>query len=77
MLSGGFPVLQFSTVDLEEKLDELYMEFQRIRMEGEYKMFMIHYQREINPRMLLKALTLVLKYHFSRKIVPYFKEPVI
>ena len=35
------------------------------------KCLLIHYQREINPRMLFKAVTLVLKYHFSRKIVPY------
>ena len=41
------------------------------------KCLLIHYQREINPRMLLKAFTPVLKYHFSRKIVPYFKDPFI
>nr|XP_058945202.1 uncharacterized protein LOC131773234 [Pocillopora verrucosa] len=31
---GSFPVLQFSTIDLEKKLDELSMELQRLRMEG-------------------------------------------
>ena len=39
MLSGGFSVLQFSTVDLEKKLAELRKELKRLRMEGEYKMF--------------------------------------
>ena len=39
LLSGGFPVLQFSTVDLEKKLAELSIEHQRLRIEGEYKMF--------------------------------------
>ena len=39
LLSGGFPVLQFSTIDLEKKLDELCIKFQRLRMKGEYKMF--------------------------------------
>ena len=39
MLSGGFPVLQFSTVDLEKKLAEVRTELQRLRKEGEYKMF--------------------------------------
>ena len=34
LLSGSFPVL-----DLEKKLAELRMELQRLRMEGEYKMF--------------------------------------
>ena len=48
LLSGGFPVLQFSTVDLEKKLANVRIEHQRLRIEGEYKMFMIHYQREIN-----------------------------
>ena len=38
---------------------------------------LIHYEREIKPRMLLKALTLVLNYHFSREIIPYLKEPLI
>ena len=37
--SGGFSVLQFSTIDLEKKLAELSMELQRSRMKGEYKMF--------------------------------------
>ena len=77
MLSGSFPVLQFSTIDLEKRLDELSMKFQWHRMEGEYKMFMSHYQREINPRMLLKAFTPVSKYYFSREIVPYLKESVV
>ena len=48
LLSGGFPVLQFSTVGLEKKLAKVRIEHQRLRIEGEYKMFMIHYQREIN-----------------------------
>ena len=39
LLSGGFPVLQFSTVDLEKKLAELSMELERLKAEGEYKMF--------------------------------------
>ena len=39
LLSGRFPVLQFSTIDLEKKLAELGMELHRLRMEGEYKMF--------------------------------------
>ena len=37
LLSGRFPVLQFSTIDLEKKLAELGMELHRLRMEGEYK----------------------------------------
>ena len=39
LLSGGFPVLQFSTVDLEKKLAELSMELVRLEAEGEYKVF--------------------------------------
>ena len=39
LCSGGFPVIQFSTFDIEKKLTELSMELQRLRMEGEYKMF--------------------------------------
>ena len=39
MLSGGFPVLKFSTVDLEKELAEVRTELQRLRMEGEYKVF--------------------------------------
>ena len=31
--------LQFSTIDLEKKLAELDMKLQRLRIEGEYKMF--------------------------------------
>ena len=38
-LSGGFSVLQFSTIDLEKKLAELIMKLQRLRMKGGYKMF--------------------------------------
>ena len=37
--SGSFPVVKFSTFDLEKKLTELSMELQRLRMKGEYKMF--------------------------------------
>ena len=37
--SGGFSVLQFSTIDLEKKLAELIMKLQRLRMKGGYKMF--------------------------------------
>ena len=48
LLSGGFPVLQFSTVDLEKKLAKVRIELKWLRIGGEYKMFMIHYQREIN-----------------------------
>ena len=39
MLSGSFPVLKFSTIDLEEKLAQLSMELVRLEAEGEYKMF--------------------------------------
>ena len=39
LLSGGFPVLQFSTVDLEKKLAKVRTEHQRLRIEGEYKIF--------------------------------------
>ena len=37
MLSGSFRVL--STINLEKELAELSMELQRLRIEGEYKMF--------------------------------------
>ena len=39
MLSGSFPVVKFSAIDLEEKLAEQSMELKRLRMEGEYNMF--------------------------------------
>ena len=39
MLSGSFSALKLSTIDLEKKLAELRMKLQRLRMEGEYKMF--------------------------------------
>ena len=39
LLLGSFSVLKLSTTDLEKKLAELSMELQRLRMEGEYKMF--------------------------------------
>ena len=39
LLSGSFPVLKFSTIYLEETLAELSDQLQRLRMEGEYKMF--------------------------------------
>ena len=67
--SGGFSVLQFSTIDLEKKLAELIMKLQRFRMEGEYKMFIDSLSERNKSKNAIKALTLVLNYHFSRKPV--------
>ena len=39
LLSDSFPVLKFSSIDLKKKLEELSMKLQRLRREGEYKMF--------------------------------------
>ena len=77
LLSGRFPVLQFSTIDLEKKIAELGMELHRLRMEGEYKIVIDSLSERNNPRMLLKTFTPVQNYHFSREIIPYLKEPVI
>ena len=55
MLSGGFPVLQFSTIDLEEKLDELRKEFQRPRMEGGYKMFIDSLSERNKSKLAIKG----------------------
>ena len=73
MLSGRFSVLKLSTIDLEKKLPELSMKLQRLRMEGEYKMFIDSLSERNKSKNAVKAFTPVSNYHFSRKIVPYLK----
>ena len=77
MLSGSFPVLKFSTYYLEVLPAELSDQLQRLRMEGEYKMFIDSLSERNKSKLAIKAFTLVLKYHFSREIIPYLKEPVV
>ena len=67
LLLGGFPVLQFSTVDLEKKLAELSMELVRLEAEGEYKVF-IDSLSERN-----KSKNAIKDFHPCIKI-PLFKE---
>ena len=55
MLSGGFSVLQFSTVDLEKKLAELRKELKRLRMEGEYKMFIDSLSERNKSKLAIKG----------------------
>ena len=73
MFSGSFPVLKFSSIDLEKKLAELRKELKRLRMEGEYKMFIDSLSERNKSKNAVKASTPVSNYHFSRKIVPHLK----
>ena len=73
MLSDSLPVSQFSTIDLEKKLAELSTELQRLRMKGEYKMFIDSLSERNKFKNAVKASTPVSNYHFSRKIIPYLK----
>ena len=54
-LSGGFSVLQFSTIDLEKKLAELIMKLQRLRMKGGYKMFIDSLSERNKSKLAIKG----------------------
>ena len=55
MLSGSFPVLKFSSIDLEKKLAELRTELKRLRMEGEFKMFIYSLSEKNKSRNAIKG----------------------
>ena len=72
MLSGGFPVLLFSTIDLEKKLDELCSKFQMLRMKGEYKMFIDSLSERNKSKILLLLMNASTSYsnhmHFQGEL---------
>ena len=55
MLLGSFSVLKLSTTDLKKKLAELSMKLQRLRMEGEYKMFIDSLLERNNSKNAIKG----------------------
>ena len=55
LLLGSFSVLKLSTTDLEKKLAELSMELHRLRMEGEYKMFIDLLSERNNSKNAIKG----------------------
>ena len=77
MLSGGFPVLLFSTIDLEKKLDELYSKFQMLRMKGEYKMFIDSLSERNKSKNAIKDFNPCIELSLSKENFPYSKEPFI
>ena len=55
MFSGSFPVLKFSSMDLEKKLAELRTELKRLRMEGEFKMLIDSLSEKNKSRNAIKG----------------------
>ena len=53
------------------------MELQRLRIKGEYKMFIDSLLERNKSKNAIKGFTPVSNYHFSRAIIPYLKESVV
>ena len=72
-----FLSFNFQPLILRKNLLNYVWSFRGSEWKVNIKCLLIHYQREINPRMLLKAFALVSSYHLLREIDPYLKESVI
>ena len=74
LLSGSFPVLKFSTIYLEETLAELSDQLQRLRMEGEYKMFIDSLSERNKSKNAIKGFHPCIKISLFKENYSLFKR---